>query len=109
MYEIYFDEYYVSEQELKEKIHNSLTWLNKWKPDEWSADLIEYADPNKSSLEILAELTNIPQLSHLKLAFADMETDEVLRLVAISLGTALNRVNLDYSLLKQMYMISSNY
>lgn len=109
MFEIYFDEYNVSEQKLKEKIHYSLDWLNKWKPDEWSADLIEYANPSKSSLEILSELTNIPQLSHLKPTFAQMETDEILRLVAISLGTALDRVNLDFYLFKHMYMLSANY
>ncbi len=110
MFETYFSEFYVSEQELKEKIYSTLEGLNIYDPEKWSLDLLEPADPSKSSQEILLNLTNsIPELAAVKSSFAELELIESLRLSAIRLTILLNGKRLDHLFIKQLYMVHSNF
>lgn len=85
MYEIYQDEFLVSEQELKEKIYNYLQRLHIFEPEEWSADLIESVEPSKSTSEILVELANIPQAESVKPLFEQWDNETILGNIAFIL------------------------
>ena len=54
----YFAEFYVSDDELKEKIYQILKSLNIFAPEEFGSELMEYADPQLPSEVILQNLTN---------------------------------------------------
>lgn len=110
MFEKYFVEFYVSEQELKENIFSSLKSLNELEPEKWSSELLEYADLNKSSQEILLSLSNtVPALSVINKLPPESELMECLRLVAIELSMILSSKHLEYYFMKHFYMFCSTY
>lgn len=110
MIEKYFAEFYVSEQELKEEIHSTLTSLNILDPEKWPGNVLEHATPQKPSQEFLLILNaSLPELSIDGLNLKEFELIEVLRLTAIKLKLLLNGKHLDYLLTKQLFMMCSNF
>ncbi len=109
MYEKHFAEFFVSEQELKEQIYSTLENLIDCSPEEWSSDFLEYADPKKSTEEIVRNLTqHVPEIKAKKDAFNALYTEESLREVALTLESILNVTQLNFFLLRQLYFIFSN-
>jgi len=105
MLEKYFDEFRVTEQELKEEIYSTLKSLNTFEPEQWTLDLLECANPHKPSQEIFSSLINaIPELPVGKMNLSELELIEALRLTAIQLTLRLNRKRLNYLFIKQLYM-----
>src|SRR5436309_3094827 len=105
MFEKYFAEFHVSEQELKEEIHSVLVSLNTLEPEQWPQESLECSDPNKPSQEILSSLLNsLPEQVIGQLNLSELELIEALRLIAIGLTRLLNQKHLDYFFIKQLYM-----
>ncbi len=106
MYEKHFAEFYVSEHELKEQIYATLENLIECSPEVWSTDILEYADPQKSSEDILRNLAErIPQLKAKKDAFNALYTEESLREVALTLDSILTEIQLDFYCMRRLYFI----
>lgn len=110
MFEKYFDEFYVSEQELKEEIHSTLASLSFLDPDRWPPELLEHKGLQKSSQEFLLALkSSIPDLPIGRLNLEDFEAIELLRLSAIQLKLLLHGKELEYLVPRFFFMTCSNY
>src|SRR5215213_9852613 len=110
MFEKYFDEFYVSEQELKEEVHSTLASLSFLDPDGWPPELLEHASPQKSSQEFLLSLkSSIPDLPIGRLNWEEFEAIELLRLSAIQLRLLLYGKELEYVIPRFFFMTCSNY
>ena len=109
MYEKYFAEFCVSEEQLKEQIYDTLSSLIACSPKQWSENLLEHADPQKSSEEILIHLANhIPQIKAKQSAFNSLYTEDSLREVAITLDSILTEIQLEFFFLRQLYSLFIN-
>ena len=106
MYERAFNKYFVSEQELKEIIRAALEGLNIFVPEKWSEELIDYADPNKTSEAIIYDLLiNIPEIAELRELFAEFQSDWAKDVCILVLNTGLrqndalglSKFNIDWS------------
>ncbi len=109
MYEKYFAEFYVSEQQLKDQIYDTLNSLISCSPKEWSEDILKYADPQKSSEEILMNLAkSIPQIKVKRDAFNVLYTEESLREVAFTLDSILTEIQLEFFFIRQLCSLFTN-
>jgi hypothetical protein len=110
MFEKYFAEFYVSEQELKEEIHSTLASLSFLDSDTWPPELLEHANPQKPSQEFLLSLkSSIPNLPIGRMDLEDFEAIELLRLSAIQLKIMLDGYELEYVASKFFTMTCSHY
>jgi hypothetical protein len=110
MFEKYFAEFFVSEQELKEEIHSTLASLSFLDSDTWPPELLEHANPQKPSEEFLLSLGNsIPDLPISRLNEEGFKAIELLRLSAIRLKLLLDSKELEYVASKFFYMTCSHY
>src|SRR4051794_5577584 len=110
MFEEYFTEFYVSEEELKDQIYSILKSLNAFEPQKFPVEVLEYANSKNPSHEIVTSLADsIPDLSSLRLALPDLQVDEALRLTAISLTIELNYKRLAHLFTKQLFMTHSTF
>lgn len=110
MFEKYFAEFFVSEQELKEVIHSTLGSLSFLDSDTWPPELLEHANPQKPSEEFLRSLGHsIPDLPISRLNEEGFEAIELLRLSAIRLKILLDSKELEYVASKFFYMTCSHY
>jgi len=110
MFEKYYAEFDVSEQELKEEIHSTLTSLNFIDSDTWPPELLEHANPQKPSQEFLLSLkSSIPYLGIGRVNLEDFEAIDLLRRSAIQLKLVLDGKELEYVASKFFIMTCSNY
>ncbi len=103
MYKKFFAGYFVPEQQLKEKIYETLENLTFSSPEEWSKDILEYANPQKPSEEILRNLIeHIPQINGKQEIFNVLEIDECLRQISITLDSLLEEIYLGDLLINEL-------
>jgi hypothetical protein len=109
MYKKFFAGYFVPEQQLKEKIYETLEKLTFSSPEEWSKDILEYANPQKPSEEILRNLIeHIPQINGKQEIFNVLEIDECLRQISITLDSLLEEIYLGDLLINELYRTFTN-
>ena len=105
MFEKYFAEFDVSEQELKEIIFSTLVGLNSIDPEEWPFVLLEELIPDKPLQEFLQSLRRLlPKLPTDLLIQCGYESSEVLRIIAIKIWMLLEGKQLNYRLTKMLFM-----
>jgi hypothetical protein len=104
MFENAFDRFYVDENELKKIIYNAIECLTIFRPEEYSKDLLDLANPDNTAESILYELMiRIPQIGEFREVFADCEPIERLRFTAIKLENLANFEYFDDLALKIIY------
>jgi len=109
MYEDYLDEYQCSEQELKEKIYSILKSLNNYESEEWSDELVESANPDKSSSEVIRELSKLPHFSSIKLLFEEWNREKILNYFFLALNVELEEKNLISLLLSHFHKVNQKF
>ncbi len=109
MYEIYLDEYQGSEQELKEKVYSTLKSLNICEPEEWSVELVEYANPGKSSSEVIEELSKLPQFLTIKPLFEEWTIEKILNYIFLVIDVELEKKYLISFLLSHLYKVNRKF
>lgn len=110
MFEKYFVEFQVSEQELKEEIHSTLTSLSFIDSATWPPELLEHTNPQKPTQEFLLALkSSIPNLPLSRMNLEDFEAIQLLRGSAIQLRLVLDGKELEYVASKFFIMACSHY
>lgn len=106
MFEKFFEDYYVPEQELKERIYSTLERLTAFAPDQWPTAFLELASPEKSTGEIIQGLiSNYPLIAILGLSNDFLTDEEILRSIEVALDTGLEWLLLDDLLVAHMYKL----
>ncbi len=108
MYDNYFREFHVSEQELKEKIHSTIKTLTIFEPERYLVSLLEDMNPHKDSEEILENLFEYPELLNSEIQLSEGTVIEKLRCSAIQLDILADGYMLNHLITRMMFKTHSS-
>lgn len=104
MIEQFFDEYNISESELKDKIYKTYCELCRLRPEKWSSDFLELLSPDQPSLQILGILSkDSPEQIEDLLNAKRATVLELLRITSFSVDTRLKDIYLEELLSEQFF------
>ncbi len=110
MIEQFFDEYNISESELKDKIYKTLCELCRLQPEKWSSEALELVTPDQPSLQILKILLKAsPEQIENELNSKRVTVLDLLRIASFTVDTFLNDIHLKKLLIEQNHRRSINH
>ena len=102
MIEQFFDEYNISESELKDKIYETLCELHRLRPEKWTSNILDLVTPDQPSIQILnALLKASPKQIETELNSNRVTTADLLKIASFSVDTTLKDIHLENLLFEQ--------